>query len=82
MLHLATGDFPVIATDRATTFGLRFRKARIAAKLTQRDVEKLTDIPQYYISTMERGQQKNPTLDTMARLAAAVAVPLSDLLQD
>lgn len=62
------------------SFGRNFRKARIAAKMSQADVERLTGIPQHYISTMERGRE-NPTLETMARLAKALGKPPADLLQ-
>ncbi len=62
------------------SFGRDFREARIAAKLSQQEVERLTGIPQHYISTMERGRQ-NPTLETMTRLADAIGTPLADLLK-
>lgn len=61
-------------------FGRNFREARIAAKLSQQEVERLTGIPQHYISTMERGRE-NPTLETMSRLADAIGKPLADLLK-
>lgn len=61
-------------------FGRNFREARIAAKMSQQEVERLTGIPQHYISTMERGRE-NPTLETMSRLADAIGKPLGDLFQ-
>lgn len=62
------------------SFGRNFREARIAAGMSQQEVERLTGIPQHYISTLERGHQ-NPTLETMTRLAEAAGKPLSDLLR-
>ncbi len=64
----------------SSIFGRNLRAARLAAGLSQQDVEKLTGMPQTFISTLERGAG-NPTLDTMTRLAAAVAKALPELLQ-
>ncbi len=62
------------------SFGSNFREARVAARMSQQDVERLTGIPQHYISTLERGRE-NPTLETMTRLAEAIGKPLADLLR-
>ena len=72
-------DPPPERSPAQAMFGTNFLKARLAAGLSQQEVERLTGIRQHYISTLERGLE-NPTLDTMTRLAAALGVPLADLL--
>lgn len=67
-------------SDLPAVFGHRFREARRNAKLSQQDIERLSGIPQSYISNIERGLE-NPTLETVTRLAAAVGKSLSDLFQ-
>jgi transcriptional regulator with XRE-family HTH domain len=67
-------------SDPPSIFGRRFREARLSAGLTQQDIERMTDITQHYISTMERGKE-NPTLETMTRLAEAVGQSLIELLR-
>jgi transcriptional regulator with XRE-family HTH domain len=61
-------------------FATHFRKARIAAQLSQKDVHDRTGIAQNYISEIERCVS-NPTLDTLAVLAAVVGKPLHVLLK-
>ena len=70
-----------MSDNASAVFGQRFRKARLKAKLSQQDIERLSGLPQQYISSVERGQQ-NPTLETMTRLADAVGQPLSELLKE
>lgn len=80
MARLPPEERPPSAVRAIAGFGRNFREARRAAKLSQQEVERLTGIPQHYISTLERGRE-NPTLETMARLADAIGKPLADLLR-
>lgn len=80
MARLPPEERPPSAVRAIAGFGRNFREARRAAKLSQQEVERLTGIPQHYVSTLERGRE-NPTLETMARLAEAVGKPLADLLK-
>jgi DNA-binding XRE family transcriptional regulator len=61
-------------------FGANFRQARLKARLTQVDVEKLTGIRQHYISEVENGVH-NLTIDTMTTLARAIGAELRSLLR-
>src|ERR1700729_4144 len=61
-------------------FGANVRKARLKAKLTQVDVQRLTGIRQTYVSELEHGLQ-NPTLLTMVTIARAVEAELRSLLR-
>lgn len=79
MARLPPEERPPSVQRVMASFGHNFREARRAAKLSQQEVERLTSIPQHYISTMERGRE-NPTLETMSRLADAIGTPLAALL--
>ena len=60
-------------------FAKNFRKARTAAKLSQRAVRDRTGFAQSWISEIETGKM-SVTIDNMARLARCVNVPLWQLL--
>ncbi len=67
-------------SEERVTFGVNFRKARRAKKLSQRDVTAHTGFAQSFISEVETG--KSPIgIDNMAVLAELVDVPLWKLLQ-
>jgi ribosome-binding protein aMBF1 (putative translation factor) len=53
------------------TLGLQYRDARVAEGLTQRQLAKLSGVPQADISRIERGAG-NPTEATLERIAAAL----------
>lgn len=61
------------------TFARNFRKARKAAKLTQRGIRDRTGFAQSWISEVETGRS-TINLDNMAVLANCVGVPLWQLL--
>ncbi|EGO4903340.1 TPA: helix-turn-helix domain-containing protein [Escherichia coli] len=60
-------------------FARNFRKARKAAKLSQRAVKERTGFAQSWISAVETGQSPL-NIDNMAALAKCVDVPLWQLL--
>lgn len=61
-------------------FARNFRRARIEADLSQRDVAKLTGIAQSHISEIESAKH-NVGIDTMVKLAQLVKRPLHELLK-
>ncbi len=63
----------------ATGFGLAIREARSQAGLSQERLSELAGLDRTYVSGVERGT-RNPTLDSMSRLAAALNVRLSELI--
>jgi len=70
------------STELKCIFGRNFRAARRNSKLTQEAVTKRTGVAQSEVSKIERlDPRANPTLETMARLAMAVNVPLHELLK-
>lgn len=52
-----------------------FRKK---AKLTQKELSELSEISFSMISKIESGEQKNPTLLTISKLADSLCVPISE----
>ena len=62
------------------TTGSRIKAAREKAKLTQEELGKKIGITGVAIMRYEKGQ-RNPKLETLQRIAAALNVPVSDLLE-
>ena len=48
---------------------------------TLKDLAKKAKVTQAYISLLERGKKKNPTLAILQRLAKALGVSVSELLE-
>lgn len=59
--------------------GDRIRAARLHANLTQEAVALAAGTDRPSVVRIEQGQQ-SPTLDTLIRLAAAIGVPVRDLV--
>ncbi|MCV7220102.1 helix-turn-helix domain-containing protein [Mycolicibacterium elephantis] len=64
----------------ATELGLAIREARSSLGISQERLSELAGLDRTYVSGVERGT-RNPTLDSMTRLASALGVRLSDLLK-
>ncbi|MGH7753936.1 MAG: helix-turn-helix domain-containing protein [Gemmatimonadales bacterium] len=47
---------------------------------TQRDLAKHAKVTPGYVAQLEMGVRKNPSLETLKRLAKALGVPVSELL--
>lgn len=69
----------VLSEGLRRTFAENFRKARVAAGLTQRAVFEITGVDAASVSRIERATW-NLSLDTVARLAAAVGMQPHQLL--
>jgi transcriptional regulator with XRE-family HTH domain len=61
-------------------FGLVVRRERLKAKLSQEKLAELAELHPTYIGMVERGV-RNPSIDVAARIAAALATPLSRLIE-
>ena len=68
-----------IVPPERLTFARNFKKARLAAKLSQRGIKAKTGFAQSWISEVETGRS-TINLDNMAILANCVGVPLWQLL--
>jgi len=62
-------------------FGNRLREARLAAGLSQSELEELSGIPKARLSRYENGHVE-PSIHTLARLAQALNVSEASLLDD
>ena len=64
-----------------TGFGPVFKRLREAKGLTQEALAKRVGVTQEYIAKLETGARRNPTVDTLKRLAKALGVPVTELLR-
>jgi transcriptional regulator with XRE-family HTH domain len=49
--------------------------------MSQRDLAAKVGVKQPYIVQLEKGARKNPSLDVLKRLAKALGVPVTELLE-
>lgn len=68
------------ATARQRLFGRRVRARREELGLTQEELAHRASINRTYIGSLETGQ-RNPSLDTIARLAAALDTDAAELVK-
>ncbi len=57
------------------------QKLREAKDMTQRDLAAAAKVTPGYIGQLEMGLRKNPSLDVLKRLARALGVPVTELLE-
>ncbi len=57
------------------------RRLREERRLTQEQVAKMAKVTKPYITMLERGARKNPSLPVLRRLAKALGVPVTELLE-
>ena len=69
-----------MAKDQAVGLGDRVRKRRRALGLTAKSLAKAAGVSTSYISQVERGHQKDPSLPALRRLADALSMDLHVLL--
>ncbi|HWF67285.1 MAG TPA: helix-turn-helix transcriptional regulator [Acidobacteriaceae bacterium] len=67
--------------SRNTKVAVRLRELRNARHLSQRQLAARLDVPRTYISKIENGRAL-PTLSSLQRLAAALAVPMCEMVHD
>ncbi len=67
-------------TDITTKFGKTLRRLRIAKKMTQEELGLEAGLRRTFISSLELGQ-KQPSLETIQKLAAVLELSISKLLQ-
>jgi len=58
------------------------RKLREEKGLSQEKLARLSDVSNNTIVNIEAGKQKNPTIDTIRKIAKALDVSLEDLLKE
>jgi transcriptional regulator with XRE-family HTH domain len=57
------------------------RRHREQAALTQEALAKRSKVTRSYIALIESGRKKNPSLDILKRLARALGVPVTELVE-
>ena len=57
------------------------REVRTAQALSQRDLGAWTGVTSAYITLLETGQRRNPTVLVAVRLADALGVPVTKLIE-
>jgi transcriptional regulator with XRE-family HTH domain len=57
------------------------KRTRADKGLTQRDLAKQARVTQGYVAQLEMGIRKNPSIETLKRLAKALGVPVTALLE-
>jgi len=60
---------------------MNVKQLRARCGLTQIELAVKTRVSQAYIAQLETGEQDNPTLDTLRRLAKALKVTVGELVQ-
>ncbi len=64
-----------------TRLGMTLKKLRIKAGLTQEDLAKKGGVSYAYISMLESGAKKNPSVALAKKLAKALKVTVGKLLE-
>lgn len=67
--------------DAQLLFAANLRRIRLEKKLTQEQVAELAELHTNYISSVERGE-RNISICNIERIAHALNVPMTLLLQD
>ena len=57
------------------------KELRAEKKMTQVELAKKAKVTQAYIAMLESGEKKNPSLVIVRRIARALGVPISQLLE-
>ena len=65
----------------ASRLGRWIKDLRTARGLSQRDLAARTGVTSAYITLLETGQRRNPTVLVAVRLADALGVPLMKLIE-
>ena len=57
------------------------KASRKASDMGLRELARKAKVPPGYLAELEAGKKKNPSLDVLKRLARALGVPVTDLLE-
>jgi transcriptional regulator with XRE-family HTH domain len=61
--------------------GRALKTLRISRELGLRELATKANVPPGYLAELESGRKKNPSLDVLKRLARALGVPVTELLE-
>ena len=65
----------------SSRFGAMLKRIREAKGMTQVELAKRAKVAQGYVSALEAGAKKDPGLAVLKRLARALRVPVTELLE-
>jgi len=65
----------------AKRLGAMLKKLRLKNGLTQEELGKKVGVSDAYITMLETGARKNPSLDLLKRLAKALKVKVAELVE-
>jgi transcriptional regulator with XRE-family HTH domain len=66
---------------RRFSIGRRLKQTRESRGLSQAQLGRVSGVGQAYISSLEAGRQRNPGIETLRKLAKALGVPVTSLLE-
>ncbi len=86
MTALVTGEMPLLLNVTGGNMSPRrlatvLKELRERRDMTQDDLSKRAKIARSYIALLEAGHKKNPSLDILRKLARALGVPVTELLE-
>ncbi len=64
-----------------TRLGALIKSLRMAAGMNQPELAKKVKVTTAYISALEAGKRRNPSLDVLKEIARALGVPVTELLE-
>lgn len=67
--------------DICKRFGQNVRRIRRAQELSQEKLAELADLHRTYITGLERGGGRNPTIRAAGQIAKALGVPIASLFE-
>lgn len=62
--------------------GTRIKSIREKRRITKSELARLIDVSPAYITMLENGSKKNPSIDILKKIAKILKVPLSELIND
>lgn len=68
--------------DLEETIGQKIRKLRLAKDMTQEALARKSDIPYTTLVKIESDAVKNPSIDTVTKIAAGLEITIDDLLNN
>jgi transcriptional regulator with XRE-family HTH domain len=57
------------------------KASRKASRIGLRELARKAKVPPGYLAELEAGKKRNPSLDVLKRLARALGVPVTELLE-
>ena len=73
--------YSVISMSNNSRLQTNIRKLREKKKLSQEKLARLADVANNTIIKIESGENPNPTLDTLQKIARALEISLDDLVK-